>query len=477
MGDRLRSSLKKQSILTKKRNSEVTRNVNVIDVSEELAKLQPSQQLVDFYREKVTKLETQHNDVLQLLERYKKASRPTFEESERQDMTCELIELRSALSDINIFMHAERQQVTRVHAENEQLQLALLEAEKKVLLLLTLSGLTEGELKVFMRDPRHTHIVKQRLPPHLRALHKKLRKDLPQPTPGQPVESDAELRLKAEMKSLKRQLQESERNWHKEKDVLLQDRTLKASESKLQASKDEAHIKLLIARLEESQNLVAETTEDSIKLRCKMQEQEMKWLAEKDHLLSVLASVQDNMSLTSHLEAIDRSGSYTDLTKVKSTCELKDLRRDNELLKVEAAEAEDLRVVYEAQCLQLEQRMCKLREEKEATEQMFKERNQKLLKQVDMLRNENMKLNERRKTDIRGFQTSIRLLKDDMKTVVHQIYKLTMALSGDTIPVDFATLNEMQAVTTLVRAVQNAIEAQRRALLVGESNIAYSAEI
>lgn len=50
-----------------------------------------------------------------------------------------------------------------------------------------------------------------------------------------------------------------------------------------------------------------------------------------------------------------------------------------------------------------------------------------------------------------------------------------MALSGDTIPVDFATLNEMQAVTTLVRAVQNAIEAQRRALLVGESNIVYSA--
>lgn len=62
------------------------------------------------------------------------------------------------------------------------------------------------------------------------------------------MESDAELRLKAEMKSLKRQLQESERNWDKEKDVLLQDRILKDSESKLQASKDEAHIKLLIAR-------------------------------------------------------------------------------------------------------------------------------------------------------------------------------------------------------------------------------------
>lgn len=55
------------------------------------------------------------------------------------------------------------------------------------------------------------------------------------------------------------------------------------------------------------------------------------------------------------------------------------------------------------------------------------------------------------------------------------VFQLTMALSGDTIPVDFATLTEMQAVTTLVRAVQNAIEAQRKAL-VGESNFIYYAE-
>lgn len=38
------------------------------------------------------------------------------------DMTRELIELRSALSDINVFLHAERQQVTRLHAEKEQIQ-------------------------------------------------------------------------------------------------------------------------------------------------------------------------------------------------------------------------------------------------------------------------------------------------------------------------------------------------------------------
>lgn len=35
-----------------------------------------------------------------------------------------------------------------------------------------------------------------------------------------------------------------------------------------------------------------------------------------------------------------------------------------------------------------------------------------------------MKLDERRKTDMRGFQSSIRLLREDMKTVVHQMYKV-----------------------------------------------------
>lgn len=51
-----------------------------------------------------------------------------------------------------------------------------------------------------------------------------------------------------------------------------------------------------------------------------------------------------------------------------------------------------------------------------------------------------------------------------------------MAVSGDTIPVDFATLNELQAVTTLVRAVQSTIEAQRRAL-IGDCKFVGSAEL
>lgn len=61
------------------------------------------------------------------------------------------------------------------------LQLDCLEAEKKVAMLLSLSGLTEGELSIFIRDPRRTTIIRQKLPPHLKKLQSKLRKDIKEP--------------------------------------------------------------------------------------------------------------------------------------------------------------------------------------------------------------------------------------------------------------------------------------------------------
>ncbi|KAK8739545.1 hypothetical protein OTU49_003389, partial [Cherax quadricarinatus] len=242
--------------------------------------------------------------------------------------------------------------------------------------------------------------------------------------------------------------------------------------SKAQAAKDEAHIKLLTARLEEAQRLLSESVKDTLNKNAEVQALEVTWLAERDHLLSVLATVQENIPLVSEMQAIDRSGSYTDLSTMKSTCVMKDLRRENELLKREAVEAEELRAMYESQCQQIEQKMCKLREQKEAAEQMFKERNQKLLQQIEMLKQDIKRLEERRRTDVQGFQSDIRLLKNDVKTVVHQLYKITMALSGvDDVPVDISALTEMQAVATLVRSVQRTVAETKRKIMRLENDI------
>ncbi|KAG7166547.1 Coiled-coil domain-containing protein 77-like [Homarus americanus] len=442
-------------------------HVQDINVEEELAKLQPSQRLLDSYRNKVGKFDEEHQHMLQLIEKYQQVTKPTFVEDERRQLTGELIELRSALSDINVFLHAERQQVIRLHAENERLQLDNLESEKKVALLLSLSGLSEGELKVFLRDPRRTTIIKQKLPPELKKLHNKLKKNV-----EEPVETEAGLTLRARIKSLEVQLEESQKTWRGERNAFIQDRALSASESKAQTSKDEAHIKLLTVKLEEAQSHLSEAVKDTLKKNAEVQELEMAWLAERDHLLSVLATVQENLPLATQMQAIERSGSYTDLSKMKSTCELKELRRENESLKHEMIEAEELRTMYESQCLHLEQNMCKLKEQKEAVDQLYKERNQSLIQQIEMLKQDRKRLDERRRIDLKGFQSDIRLLKNDVKTVVHQLYKITVAMSGgDGLPVDFSALSEMQAVAALARTVQKTIGDTKRKILKLENEI------
>ncbi|XP_045603247.1 LOW QUALITY PROTEIN: coiled-coil domain-containing protein 77 [Procambarus clarkii] len=467
--ERLRSSIKRVNSCGRRSRASTPASSNGqdINIDEELAKLQPSVCLLDFYRQKIATFGERQQEMLQLLEKYQQTTKSTFLEEERRQLTSELIELRSALSDVNVFIHAERQQVVRLYSENERLKLDNLEAEKKVALLLSLCGLSEGELKVFLRDPCRTTIIKQKLPPHLKKIHIKLKEDF-----QETGESEATLALKACVKSLETQLEESDKTWRRERNAFIQDRSLLASESKAQAAKDEAHIKLLTARLEEAERLLSETVEDALRKSADVQTLEMTWLAERDHLLSVLSTVQENMPLVTQMQTIGRTGSYTDLSKMKSTCELKDLRREIESIKREASEAEELRTMYESQCLQLEQKMCKLREQKEAAMQIYKERNQKLLQQIEMLKQDKIRLDERRRTDIKGFQADIRLLKNDVKTVVHQLFKITITLSGaDNLPVDISALSEMQAVAALVRTVQNAVAETKRKILKLENEM------
>ncbi|XP_068201348.1 coiled-coil domain-containing protein 77-like isoform X2 [Palaemon carinicauda] len=465
--ERLASSLKR---LQKPRSNNVHYRCtgdHEINVDEELAKLQPSERLLDYYRAKISKFDKDNQDMRDLIEKYGQINKPTLTEDERKQMVRELIELRSALSDVNIFIHAERQQVLRLFAEKEQLQLDALEAEKKVALLLNLCGLTESELKVYLRDPKRVSIIKQRLPPHMRKLQAKLDEKLKE-SGG----NENELMLQSRIQSLEKQLKEEEANWLEEKSSLLQERSLASSEYKLQREKDEANMRLLAARLEESQMHLNATMKEVLKKNVEMQEIEKGFLAERDHLLTVLATVQENLSLVTHMEAVQRSGSYTDLTKVKSTCELKDLRRDNEMLKRELSESEELRALYESQCLKQEQAMCKLREQKEASEQMLKERIQKLNQQVDLLERDIRRTEERRKTDLKGFQSDVQLLKNDVKTLISQLYKITMKLYGDeAVPVDSNALRDIQTASDLVRVVQNKLGDVKRKLLKVETEV------
>lgn len=435
------------------------------NIKRELETLKPSERLLDYYRSKIEKFDVEFMHLRKVLESYQKVNRPTFLENERLRLSAEVVELRSALSDVNVFIHAERQQVMRHHAENERLQLDLLEAEKKIALLLSLSGLSETQLKVFLRDPRKLFIIKQKLPLQFKKLNQKLKENH--------IDSDdiseVELSLRSKIKSLEKQIYDSEMSWSEERTILLEERSLATSEFKAQRVRDEGHIKLLMQRIDDATQHAYEATKDSVKKLTQLHSSEKLWLAERDHLLSVLASVQEKIPFAQQMQNIERSGSYTDLVQMKpqnSSCETKELRRENEILKRELDESEEYRNLYETQCMRLEQEMCKLREEKEAAEEMFKDRIQKQMKQNDLLRKQSERLDERRRSDAEGFNSDIRLMKDSMKTLVHQIYKITITVTEmEYVPPDFDAMTEIQAVSSLARTIQKAINDTKRKVI------------
>ncbi|CAL4061125.1 unnamed protein product, partial [Meganyctiphanes norvegica] len=440
-------------------------SIMALDINRELEALKPSERLLDYYRSKIEKFDEEFEHLRKVLDSYQKVNQPTFLENERLRLSAEVVELRSALSDVNVFIYAERQQVTRHHAENERLQLDLLEAEKKIALLLSLSGLSETQLKVFLRDPRKMLIIKQKLPLQLKKLNQKLKENQ---IDNEDI-SEVELSLHSKVSSLEKQICDSEVSWAEERATLLEERSLATSEFKAQRVRDEGHMKLLMQRLDDANYHAYEATKDAVQKLKKLHSHEKLWLAERDHLLTVLASVQEKIPFVQQMNNIERSGSYTDLIQMKpqkNSCETKELRRENEMLQRELEESEEYRNMYESQCVRLEQEMCKLREQKEAAEEMFKERIQKQIQQNDLLRKQSERLDERRRTDVEGFHSDIRLIKDSMKTLVHQIYKITIALTEmEYVPPDFDAMTEIQAVSSLARTVQKSINDAKRKII------------
>ncbi|XP_076049185.1 coiled-coil domain-containing protein 77-like isoform X2 [Oratosquilla oratoria] len=367
----------------------------------------------------------------------------------------------------------ERQQVAKLYAENERLKIDFLESEKKVSLLLSLSGLSEAELRVYLRDPKKTTIIKQRLPPKLKTLDNKLREKT-----KNPEITDAELSLFCKLESLETQLNVEKAAWTEEKNTFLQDRNLCKKENEAQQAKDEAHIKLLVSQLGDAQVSLVKITREIVTCQSTHMSEEKKWLAESDHLFSTISILKERITTLPETQApqvIHQSGSFPDLNKIKSTCELKDLRRENETLKKELSETEDLRNLYENQCIKLEQEACMLKEKREAASRLYKKRVSKLNAQLDLMKKQYSRLDQRRHNESKGFCADLKRLKENIRVIVKLLYKITISLSSETPNVNFESLNDLQALATLTRTVQRVITDTKRNIMSLENQV-YGAE-
>ncbi|KTG00484.1 hypothetical protein cypCar_00023066 [Cyprinus carpio] len=132
-------------------------------VSERLAYLRPSRELLEFYRQKLAQFDGEHDDLLQMLEKYRSTAEEQhklqWEVRQREE---EIAELQNALSDMQVYLFQEREQALRLYAENDRLKIRELEDRKKIQHLLALVGPDPGEITYFHREPPHKVTVPQK---------------------------------------------------------------------------------------------------------------------------------------------------------------------------------------------------------------------------------------------------------------------------------------------------------------------------
>merc|ERR1712142_519645 len=89
------------------------------------------------------------------------------EEEELKGREAEVHQLQKALSDIQVFLMQERENVVRLYAENDRLKLRQFEDSKKIQALLSLmggdvtndGGVDGGEVTYFHREPPARAVV------------------------------------------------------------------------------------------------------------------------------------------------------------------------------------------------------------------------------------------------------------------------------------------------------------------------------
>lgn len=128
--------------------------------AEQLQQLKPTPELLAYYKDKVIRYHKENEAMLDKVDECKALCDHSFQiEQELQRRNAEVSNLQQALSDLQVYLYQEREQVLRLFAENDKLKIRELSDRKKIDLLLSLSGTTETELTFLLTNPQVRRII------------------------------------------------------------------------------------------------------------------------------------------------------------------------------------------------------------------------------------------------------------------------------------------------------------------------------
>ncbi|NXW83910.1 CCD77 protein, partial [Alopecoenas beccarii] len=431
-------------------------------INERLAFLCPSRELLEYYHKKIADFDAEHEDLIKRLERYKETydeqHKLQWEVRQREE---EIAELQKALSDMQVYLFQEREHVLRLYSENDRLKIRELEDRKKIQHLLALVETDKGEVTYFHKEPPHkaSSIFRQSSAFDCNMKSCTKRRTSKSAAKGEKPESPERYQrdnqtLLLQVEALQAQLEEQTRLSKEQLEALLEDRRIHMEEAQVQHQRDQDKIKTITDKLHKTQNLLYESTRDFLQLKFDVRANEKAWMAEKDSLLRKLDKDPDQL-LISRESGREKKQRHTKKMLRADDGAWKPHSREIKSLQEQLMQEKRLSNMYREQCITLESELAKVREEGDVGKELFKERAEKMGKRLKLMTQRYEALQKRRNMEVEGFKNDIKDLRQKLKDVEMQLFKVTLTIGPDQ---DLAILHEVRQGNRLTRKIQGELK-------------------
>jgi len=328
---------------------------------------------------------------------------------------------------MQVFLFQEREHVLRLYAENDRLRIQELDDRKKIQHLLTLTQPVNAETTYFIKEPPAKVLVQQHIPRttaegetfvlsgrgpggHKRPQNKIVKNQ-------QDDDNVDKETLLLTVEALRAQLEEQTRLCKEQVETLLEDRRVKAEEADVQHQRDSDRVKNLADKLQNTQELLYESTKDYLDLKYELRAKERTWMKEKDKLLQQLDHYKQQLDISAGIDPV-LGMSLSSLPNGRSS------RGNVSHLKDQLQQTQQLADNYREQCVKLEEEVGRLREENDASKDLFKQRTDKATKRLGLMNTRYQNLEKRRAMEIEGYKNDIKMLRARLRDVEKQLYKV-----------------------------------------------------
>ncbi|NXS78062.1 CCD77 protein, partial [Erpornis zantholeuca] len=439
-------------------------------VSERLAHLHPSRDLLEYYRKKIAVFDEEHDELVKRLEKYKQ----TYDEQhqlqwEVRHLEEEIVELQKALSDMQVYLFQEKEQVLRLYSENDRLKLRELEDRKRIQQLLALLGTDDGEVTYFHKEPPHKAKTQEQEDASNtvgteRNTSKPTAKGEKAGSPEKYKRDDETLLL--QVKALQAQIEEQTRLAKEQVEALLEDRRIQMEEAEVRHRRDQEKIKAITEKLHKTQNLLYESTRDFLQLKFDARANEKAWMAEKDSLMRKLRKDLDQLAFSTESGKVKQRELKKMIQEEDGASKLHS--REIKLLQDKLMQEKHMSQMYREQCVSLEGEVARIREERDTGKELFKERSEKMGKRLKMMTQRCEALEKRRSMEVEGFRNDIKQLQQKLKDVEKQIFKVAHNLGPEQ---DLAILREVRQGNKLTRKIQGELKDLKAKIYILEDEL------